>query len=236
ESSGRRALRHGLHDGDGMRIAWRWLPALLALLMCLPVSARSVLELAPATANASLSPYLGYRHDASGSDRAEDAWRRLEEGGFAALPGGKDAFGFQGGAFWFHATVVNRHPGEQRWLLVQEYPLSDQLDIYLRYPDGRTVHHVGGDHVPFSARSVRYRHPNVLVDLPLDQPVQLLLRVQSQSSMQVPLQLYTPSAFTEVSRDAQLAIGLYYGILLALFFYNLVLWLSLRDASYFWYL
>src|SRR5690606_8212294 len=31
-------------------------------------------------------------------------------------------------------------------------------------------------------------------------------------------------------------IGLYYGILLALFFYNLVLWISLRDASYFWYL
>ena len=219
-----------------MRIAWRWLPALLALVMCLPVWARPALELAPATANASLSPHLGYRHDATGADRAKDAWRRVEADGFDALPGGKDAFGFQSGAFWFHATIVNRNPDEQRWLLVQEYPLSDRLDIYLRYPDGRTVHHVGGDHVPFSARSVRYRHPNVLVDLPPGQPVQLLLRVQSQSSMQVPLQLYTPSAFTEVSRDAQLAIGLYYGILLALFFYNLVLWISLRDASYFWYL
>jgi diguanylate cyclase (GGDEF)-like protein len=60
--------------------------------------------------------------------------------------------------------------------------------------------------------------------------------VESQSSMQVPLVLYTPAAFTELSRDAQFAIGLYYGILLALFFYNLVLWLVLRDASYFWYL
>ena len=219
-----------------MRIAWRWLPALLALVACLPASARPVLELAPATASAPLAPHLGYRHDATGADRAEDAWRQVEAGGFAGLPGGKDAFGFQSGAFWFHATIVNRNPDEQRWLLVQEYPLSDRLDIHLRYPDGRTIHHVGGDHVPFSARSVRYRHPNVLVDLPVGEPVQLLLRVQSQSSMQVPLQLYTPSAFTEVSRDAQLAMGLYYGILLALFFYNLVLWLSLRDASYFWYL
>ena len=52
----------------------------------------------------------------------------------------------------------------------------------------------------------------------------------------MPLVLYTPAAFTELSRDAQLAIGLYYGILVALFFYNLVLWLVLRDASYFWYL
>src|SRR5690606_2027234 len=37
-------------------------------------------------------------------------------------------------------------------------------------------------------------------------------------------------------RDAQLGIGIYYGILVALFFYNLVLWLTLRDASYLWYL
>ena len=36
----------------------------------------------------------------------------------------------------------------------------------------------------------------------------------------------------ELSRDAQFGIGLYYGILIALFFYNLVLWLSLRDAGY----
>ncbi len=219
-----------------MRMGLAWLLALATLGLSLSAFAGPILELAPTTERAALSPSLAYRHDTTGSDRAEDAWRRVPAGEFAPLPGGKDAFGFQSGAFWFHATIVNRNPDEQRWLLVQEYPLSDRLDIHLRYPDGRTIHHVGGDHVPFSARSVRYRHPNVLVELPVGQPVELLLRVQSESSMQVPLQLYTPAAFTEVSRDAQLAIGLYYGILLALFFYNLVLWISLRDGSYFWYL
>ncbi|WP_438887236.1 7TM diverse intracellular signaling domain-containing protein, partial [Bacillus cereus group sp. Bce037] len=73
-------------------------------------------------------------------------------------------------------------------------------------------------------------------DLPPATPVDVFVRVRSQSSMQVPLVLYTPTAFTELARDAQLGMGLYYGILLALFFYNLVLWLTLRDASYFWYL
>ena len=228
--------RHGLLDGYPMRLASRWMLALLMLAAALPAFAQTPLELAPSAARFALSPYISYRHDTTGSDRPEDAWRRVADGGFDPLPGGKDAFGFHGGAFWFHATIVNRNPGEQRWLLVQEYPLSDRLDIHLRYPDGRQVHHVGGDHVPFSARSVRYRHPNLMVDLPVGQPVELLVRVQSESSMQVPLHLYTQAAFTEVSRDAQLAIGLYYGILIALFFYNLVLWISLRDGSYFWYL
>jgi len=54
--------------------------------------------------------------------------------------------------------------------------------------------------------------------------------------MQVPLVLYTPKAFAELMRDAQFSTGLYYGIVLALLFYNLVLWIMLRDPGYFWYL
>ena len=214
----------------------RCLLAWLATLLSLPAFAGPALELAPGVRSVALSPHLSYHHDRQASDRPVDAWRRVADGGFEPLPDGKDAFGFQRGAFWFRATIVNHDPDESRWLLVQEYPLSDRLEIYLRYPDGRVVEYVGGDHVPFSERAVRYRHPNFFVDLPAGTPVELLLRVKSESSMQVPLQLYTQAAFTEVSRDAQLAIGLYYGILLALFFYNLVLWISLRDASYFWYL
>src|SRR5690606_7047102 len=228
---------YGLDDGTTMtRTRVLLVLVALALLASLPVCAGPALELTTDTRSVPLSRHLGYRHDTTGSDLPEDAWRRVANAEFVPLPGGREAFGFQSGAFWFHATVVNRNPAEQRWLLVQEYPLSDRLDLFLRYPDGRVVEHVGGDHVPFGVRSVRYRHPNVLVDLPIGTPVELLLRVKSESSMQVPLQLYTQAAFTEVSRDAQLAIGLYCGILLALFFYNLVLWISLRDASYFWYL
>ncbi len=210
--------------------------ALLLISLGMPALSRETVELAPGAAGVPLSPHLVYRHDVTGADRPEDAWRRADGGEFEPLPDGRNAFGFQEGAFWFHTTVVNRDPGETRRLLVQEYPLSDRLDLYVRHADGRIVHHAGGDHLPFQQRSVRYRFPNFLLDFPPGERVELLLRVESESSMQVPLQLYTPAAFTEVSRDAQFAIGLYYGILLALFFYNLVLWISLRDASYFWYL
>jgi diguanylate cyclase (GGDEF)-like protein len=212
-----------------------WIAVLFACLWAGTLDARTV-ELPQGIDQASLTPHLDYRHDSESVDRMEDAFAHARDGRFEPVPGGSATFGFQRGAFWFHATIVNHNEDEQRWLLVQEYPLSDRLDLYVRYADGRTLHHASGDHLPFGARSVRYRHPNFRLDLPPGEPVELLMRVESESSMQVPLELYTPAAFTELSRDAQLAIGLYYGILLALFFYNLVLWLSLRDASYFWYL
>ncbi|MDQ3160072.1 MAG: sensor domain-containing diguanylate cyclase [Pseudomonadota bacterium] len=183
-----------------------------------------------------LSPRITYRHDAQASDGASEAFKRAHEGQYSPLPDGNPSLGFQEGAYWFHVTVLNRNRDETRWLLVQEYPLSDTLDLYLRYADGRVIHASGGDHVPFDVRHILYRNPNFRVDLPLGQPVEILLRVQSQSSMQVPLVLYTPRAFAAVLRDSQFSTGLYYGIVIALLIYNLVLWFMLRDSSYFWYL
>lgn len=221
--------------------SWRtlagWLLALTLCLCALPVTASAPLRLEAGNSSFPLSNAIRYWHDAGASASAGQAFARAQgDNGFSPLPNGNPAFGFQTGAYWFHLAVENRQRGEPLWILVQEYALSDRLDLYLRYPDGRVEHTAGGDHLPFADRFIRYRHPNFRLDLPAGERVELLLRVRSQSSMQVPLALYTPQAFAELLRDAQFSNGLYYGIVLALLCYNLVLWLMLRDASYFWYL
>ena len=220
------------------------MPVLLALvLLSLSGLACAAVERAPPpavldarTPSLSLTPYLSYYHDASAVDDADDAWRLNDAGKFKPVPAGKTAFGFQPGAFWFHAVIDNRDREQPYWMLVQSFALLDRVDVYVRYQDGRVVHLASGDRLPFSARSIPYRHPNFRLDLPPGETVQLLVRTQSESSMQVPLDLYTPEAFTSISRDAQFVMGLYYGILIALFVYNLVLWITLRDRNYFWYL
>jgi diguanylate cyclase len=225
--------------GNALRPAW--LALLLLLAGIAPVRAAApatvpAFALEPGQSAVPLSPSIRFRHDALAADGATEAFARARAGEFAPVPGGNPTFGFQDGAYWFYLPVVNRHPEESRWLLVQEYALSDQLDVYLRYADGRVEHQASGDHQPFANRFIRYRHPNFRIDLPLGQTVEVLLRVQSQSSMQVPLTLYTPRALAEIMRDAQFSTGLYYGIVLALLFYNFVLWVMLRDPGYFWYL
>ncbi len=220
-------------------MAWRsvssvWLGVLLVLAYS-GVHAGAPLHLDAAVSQAPLSPHMTYYHDASGTEDVDVAIQRLQQGRFKPLPSDSASFGFQNGAYWFHARLINHNPSEPRWLLVQQYALSDHIDVHTKHHDGSRTYQRGGDSVAFHERSISYRHPNFWLTLPQGQPVDVLVRVRSQSSMQVPLVLYTPTAFTEMSRDAQLGIGLYYGILLALLFYNLVLWLILRDASYFWY-
>ncbi|KAA2284524.1 sensor domain-containing diguanylate cyclase [Arenimonas fontis] len=218
-----------------------WKGGLLSLLLlalalaALPARADGTLVLDGSRQRVPLAPHLGYRVDPDGRADAAVMFEQARYGGFAPLPHGDATFGFTEGAHWFHAELFNQNAREQRWLLVLHYPLLDNVDFYLRYPDGHVEHMASGDALPFSARAIRYRHPNFWVDLPQRSRVELLVRVSTRSSMQVPLSLYTPTAFAEMERDSQFGIGLFYGILLALFFYNLVLWLSLRDRTHLWY-
>lgn len=223
------------------RCSWSCATVLAAILTlfamaCHAAAPQPLAELPKGADAMSLTPHLSYLHDKNAVDTPQDAWRKLAAGAFEPVPKDKTAFGFQQGAYWFHADVVNRTPDELHWMLVLRFALLDHIDVFVRYPDGRIVQQASGDALPFSARSISYRHPNFRIQLPTDQKVEVLVRTQSQSSMQVPLDLYTPAAFTSLSRDSQFVMGVYYGILLALFVYNLVLWLILRDASYFWYL
>ncbi len=174
---------------------------LLALLLagwCVSGPAASEpLRLGPSTSHDALAPHAAYYHDETGTDDLAAVSAKLTQGRFEPLVDGKTSFGFRTGAFWFHAEVVNGGSAQEQWLLVQEYALGDRIDVNAIGSDGTLQHWSGGDHQPFSQRSIRHRHPNFLLSLPQGEPVTLLVRVQSESSMQVPLVLYTPTAFAE---------------------------------------
>jgi len=183
-----------------------------------------------------LSPYVKYFHDPQGQIDKTQIFDMAKANKFKALPNGNATFGFSKGTYWFHTYLFNQDSTEQRWLLVLQYPLLDYVDVYVRYPDNHIEHLSSGDMQPFSARAIRYRQPNFWIDLPQKTQVELLVSTSSKSSIQAPLAVYTASAFAEMERDAQFGIGIYNGILFALFCYNLILWLVLRDQNHFWYM
>lgn len=161
--------------------AWLLAAVMILLASAWPAGAVEPLRLAGERA-IPLNQVIAYRHDVHASDGATEAFAHARAGRFSPLPGGSPNFGFQAGAYWFYLPLVNTQRDEPRWLLVQQYALSDQLDLYLRYPDGRVEHHASGDHVPFNSRYIRYRHPNFRLDLPHGQQVELLVRVQSHAT------------------------------------------------------
>ena len=93
----------------------------------------------------------------------------------------------------------------------------------------------GGDREPWDTREVKHR--NFVFRVPMtglaDAPT--YLRVQSESVLTVPAYLWRPEALIAADRNTQFGYGLFYGLVIALFLYNLMLLLALRDRVYLWY-
>jgi diguanylate cyclase (GGDEF)-like protein len=167
---------------------------------------------------------------------AQTAWLAVERGDMAPLTGANPSFGFIHGVRWFHLRIANDDHPAQRWQLVIEQPRIDEILIHARDQVGEYRQYSLGDRLPFAARGVAHRYPNVELALPRGSALDILVGVRSTSSIQLPLRLYTPTELWAASHDEQAGLGLYYGILLALFLYNLAVLASIRDASYAYYL
>ncbi len=89
--------------------------------------------------------------------------------------------------------------------------------------------------MPFNTRDVPYR--TFVFQLPLApaNETTIYLRFESQADMTLPLTLWSLDAFARASEAESLKLGIFYGILIIMVFYNLFLMLSLRDKSYFYY-
>ncbi|MEX0965568.1 MAG: 7TM diverse intracellular signaling domain-containing protein [Pseudohongiellaceae bacterium] len=61
------------------------------------------------------------------------------------------------------------------------------------------------------------------------------LRVTSARPLRLPISLWSEEAFLAQSISSDSGLGLQYGILLAMIFYNLFLFFSIREKSYFYY-
>ncbi len=143
--------------------------------------------------------------------------------------------GFTSSAYWIRFDV-QFPPHRERMLLEVMYPLLDHVTLY-ELPEGKehteVIRHDGGDMLPFRDRKIHYR--NSIFELETKGKSRYYLRVQSTSSMEIPLAIWTKNAFTTRSNIETMVLGTYYGMLLIMAAYNFVLALILRDRISFIY-
>ncbi|HET6602875.1 MAG TPA: diguanylate cyclase [Xanthomonadaceae bacterium] len=209
---------------------------LLALLLgLLPAAAAQPLKLSSGTDYVTAMPHAWQLLDPDGEMGLEQVRLAAVDGRMQPVQRTAGNFGFVDGALWLQVPVVNTDHSESRWLLVVDYALVDHIALYVIGGDQVLDERHSGDRTPFATRDLDLREFNFLVELPAGERRDLWLRFASESSMQVPLVLATPAAFLERRQSVQIKIGLFYGIIFALLAYNLVLYVSVRDRTFLWY-
>ena len=145
-------------------------------------------------------------------------------------------FGQVNSAFWFKIKLNHQMPEQTHWLLELDFPYLDHLEFYAPDSTGRYTQVITGDKYPFSQRPIKTHSFVFDVDLEPKQITTLLFRIQTATSLQLPLILWGPDEFIKNNSQKRYGLGIFYGILLVMIFYNLFIFISVRDISYFYYI
>ena len=206
---------------------------LLCLCLCSSAWALSPARLDSPEVRLSLGPHMSYLEDPHGNLRLEDVQNTPSER-FRPLNHEHVNLGKNTSVWWFRVELDNRLDEPLAGFLEINYPLLDHLQLYLQTPDGRLSQQESGDRFAFRERPVQVRNFWFALQLPSGSS-QLLIRVDTTSTVFLPVFFSTYGASAESQENLMAWNGAFYGMLFAMMFYNLFLFLSLREATYFWY-
>ncbi|MGZ8547035.1 MAG: sensor histidine kinase [Sulfuricurvum sp.] len=175
-----------------------------------------------------LAGHISYYEDINGALN----WQEAKKQSFQLSQKETLNFGFTSSVYWLKIDLEqNTQANLHRWWLTVAYPLLEHIDLYLLSSEGNLVVHKG---LGTSVAQREYPLRNFITELPLAQNPKstLLIRVQTQSSMQVPLQITTTGELLNSLETWSLRVGLYYGIFLIIFLYNAVIFVYTKDTNY----
>lgn len=231
--------RRSVRRGSAGR--WRYLPYILAayslFLPGLAAEAQGIptVVIQQDTLMYPLGSRLEYLEDPQGDLTLEQVRSPALASRFVRNHSAVPNFGFTRSAYWFRIHLASTHPTENKWFLELQYPHIDHIELFQIDQKGVVSFTRGGDLLPFNARAIKQRSFVFEVPIARGEQRDLYIRVRTESSLQVPAVLWSPWTFLDKNHNEQYVLGIYYGIVLAMLVYNLLLYLSIRDTIYLHY-
>lgn len=158
-----------------------------------------------------------------------DAWQRSSE---AVLN-----FDFGTPTRWIHIPLRNSSDQPITRTLEIVEPLYDDVHIWI-LQDGQVQASARmGDRIAFASRPIPYRNPSMQVAIPSHTTVDLLIRAEAYDGEHdpLPIRLWDNDAFQSGILIDTLAYGAYFGAILILLLYNLLVFISTRERGFLWY-
>ncbi len=182
-----------------------------------------------------LGPHIHFLEDKNGTMDIMQVVRASHLGRFKRCKRTSPGFGFTSSVFWFKFTLSNPGPKTVTRYLEIEYPLLDYVDLYVPLPDSGYRIYKEGDRQSFFHRPIKYRNLVFILSIPAKTTQDYYLRVKTSSSLNLPTRLYTQAGFIDKVENEETALGFYFGILFAMLAYNLILFFTIREAVYLYY-
>jgi serine phosphatase RsbU (regulator of sigma subunit) len=143
--------------------------------------------------------------------------------------------GFTSSNYWFKFIITNTQAKQSR-VLEFAYPFFNQLDVYIPSMNGNYQKTTVGDHFPFAARPIS--HKNYLFDLSFESGETKIIYAYlhcNGEATSFPVKIWTKHDYLRNNYEEHLALGIYYGIVLFVFFFSAFLWFIVKERYQLYY-
>jgi hypothetical protein len=171
--------------------------------------------------NAVIGLNLDILRDKTGLLGIDEAASPEFKDGFIPSGSKRPNFGYIRDAVWARFRLDNRTGGMVELLLEFPQPFVDHVAFY-SFSKGRDT------------RPVRHRNYDVQIRQ-APGTAEYYLRVRTTSTLSLTLNLWSPQSFSEHEELLNAFFWAFYGILMAMLIYNLLIFFSVRDRSYLYY-
>ncbi|MEP4533416.1 MAG: 7TM diverse intracellular signaling domain-containing protein [Cyclobacteriaceae bacterium] len=138
-------------------------------------------------------------------------------------------FGYTTKPHWFRIILPKHFRGENATVIIN-YPSIRDIRLY----DGNKAPQLAGRNVPVENWPNKAR--NIVFDLNEDHADTIYLRAQEKASLIVPVAVKLERNYKVDSLVENVLYGFFFGFVIAMILYNLMLFFSLRDVTYFYYI
>lgn len=207
--------------------------AAVALSCFLAIPVQAAISVGPVEQKVPLAGQLEVLEDPARRMTREEAASADASSRFRATKSTTDLnLGYSSSAWWLRFTVQPAAAAPQQWLLEFAYPSLDSVEVFAPDASGAYVRSQAGDHQRFGARP--FEHRNLVFPLAFvpGHAQTIYARVVSDGNLTLPATLWTPDALHASDQRSYTLQALYYGALIALAAYNLLLFFGIRDRRY----
>jgi hypothetical protein len=120
------------------------------------------------------------------------------------------------------------------WVLEAAFSGMDNVELYTGEGSDWEVRELGQS-LPFTSRPIINRNLLFQLSLPFGNERTFYLRYQNGEGMALPLKLYSSQQYQTHTQESQLVFGIFFGFMLVLSLYNLILYVKVRESGYLYY-
>lgn len=138
-------------------------------------------------------------------------------------------------ALWFHLPFEAQAEERDVFLNINN-PLIDSLDVFIRRNNGAWEHKSStGLMHPFDSRPITHQNFIFPLNIKAGEQVEWLFRTRFSVPPQFPVKIYSEITVVDRLGSWDYFKGVFYGIMLVMFLYNLFVSVITRDKAYYYY-